>query len=70
MGKSGCGKTTLIKLLQGFYKPTDGDITVGETSLASLNKHLWREQVGSVMQNGYILSDTFANNIAVYDKKD
>lgn len=70
VGKSGCGKTTLIKLLQGFYKPTDGDITVGETSLASLNKHLWREQIGSVMQNGYIFSDTIANNICVYDKKD
>ena len=70
VGKSGCGKTTLIKLLQGFYEPTEGDISVGQTSLASINKHLWREQIGAVMQNGYIFSDTIASNVSVYDKKD
>lgn len=70
VGKSGCGKTTLIKVLQGFYSPTEGVIKVGDVSLENVNKHVWRERVGSVMQNGYIFSDSIANNVVVYGKMD
>lgn len=70
VGKSGCGKTTLIKVLQGFYSPTEGVIKVGDVSLEDINKHVWRERVGSVMQNGYIFSDSIANNVVVYGKMD
>lgn len=37
VGESGCGKTTLIKLLQGFYKPIRGCIKVGGTDLNDIN---------------------------------
>lgn len=67
VGASGSGKTTLIKLLLGFYDPNKGDITVGETPLGMINPHLWRARTGSVMQDGFIFSDTIANNIAVGD---
>lgn len=65
VGASGSGKTTLIKLLQGFYVPTSGDITVGGTSLDSINPHVWRGATGSVMQDSFIFSDTIASNIAL-----
>lgn len=67
VGASGSGKTTLIKLLLGFYDANKGDITVGETPLGLINPHLWRARTGSVMQDGFIFSDTIANNIAVGD---
>lgn len=65
VGESGCGKTTLIKLLQGFYEPTYGSIKVGGTVLSDINPHTWRAATGSVMQDSFIFSDTIANNIAV-----
>jgi ATP-binding cassette subfamily B protein len=65
VGASGSGKTTLVKLLLGFYEPNKGDIKVDETSLKNINPHLWRQKCGAVMQDGFIFSDTIANNIAV-----
>ena len=65
MGESGCGKTTLIKLLQGFYLPNEGNIKVGGINLNQINPHLWRKVTGSVMQESFIFSDTIANNIAL-----
>lgn len=65
VGTSGGGKTTLIKLLLGFYQPVKGRIIVGETPLDKLNQHLWRSNTGAVMQDGFIFSDTIANNIAL-----
>lgn len=65
VGASGSGKTTILKLLQGFYMPNKGNIKVGETPLNMINPHLWRSKTGSVMQEGYIFSDTIARNIAI-----
>ena len=65
VGASGSGKTTLIKLLLGFYPANKGKITIGETPLNNINPHLWRARTGSVMQDGFIFSDTIAQNIAV-----
>lgn len=65
VGTSGSGKTTLIKLLLGFYLPNKGEIKIGDTSLNDINPHLWRRKNGAVLQDGFIFSDTIANNIAV-----
>jgi ATP-binding cassette subfamily B protein len=65
VGASGSGKTTIIKLLLGFYHPQKGVITLGGCNLQDLNPHLWRKKIGAVMQDGFIFSDTIANNIAV-----
>ena len=65
VGVSGSGKTTLIKLLMGFYPPTKGDIRLGDTNLRSFSHHQWRQKCGVVMQDGYLFSDTIANNIAL-----
>ncbi len=65
VGTSGSGKTTLMKLLLKFYDPTEGDIKIGETSLKSITQKAWRNNIGAVMQEGFIFNDTIANNIAV-----
>lgn len=65
VGASGSGKTTLVKLLLGFYTPNKGEIRLGDTPIAMINPHLWRAKSGAVMQDGFIFSDTIANNIAV-----
>lgn len=65
VGESGCGKTTLIKLLQGFYEPTHGGIKVGGIPLSDINPHTWRAATGSVMQDSFIFSDSIAGNICV-----
>jgi ATP-binding cassette subfamily B protein len=65
VGASGSGKTTIIKLLLGFYPPVKGKIKIGDTPLDDINPHLWRKKAGAVMQDGFIFSDTIANNIAV-----
>ena len=65
VGASGSGKTTLIKLLLGFYEPQKGTVSVGNVSLNEINPHLWRSKIGVVLQDGYIFSDTVAENIAI-----
>ena len=65
VGASGSGKTTIVKLMQGFYEPLHGQIKIGNTPLSMIHPRMWRSQVGSVMQESFIFSDTIANNIAV-----
>lgn len=69
VGSSGSGKTTLIKLMQGFYQPLIGEIRVGDQLLNQINPHLWRSKTGSVMQDGFIFSDSIERNIAVADDR-
>jgi ATP-binding cassette subfamily B protein len=52
-------------LLLGFYPPVEGDIKLGSNSLNAFSIREWRQNCGVVMQDGYIFSDTIANNIAV-----
>lgn len=65
VGTSGSGKTTLMKLLLKFYDPTKGEIKIGHQNLNVVSPKAWRDKCGVVMQEGYIFSDTIANNIAV-----
>lgn len=65
VGASGSGKTTLVKLILGFYQPNKGVVKIGEAPVSLINPHIWRSKTGSVMQDGYIFSDTIARNIAV-----
>lgn len=68
VGLSGSGKTTLIKLLLGFYTPTRGRISVDGLDLAIIKPAEWRRRCGAVLQDGFIFSDTIANNISESDE--
>lgn len=69
VGASGSGKTTLLKLLLKFYPPNDGKILVNGNDLNDLSAREWRKKCGTVMQDGYIFSDTITRNIAVDGEK-
>jgi len=66
-GPSGGGKTTLLKLILGLYKPTEGEILVGGQPLTDMNRILWRKSIGVVMQDDQLLSGTLADNISFFD---
>ena len=68
VGMSGSGKTTLVKLLLSFYPPVKGRILVNDIPLTDISNRYWRSTCGSVMQDGYIFSDTIASNIILGDK--
>ncbi|MEP6929274.1 MAG: peptidase domain-containing ABC transporter [Flavobacterium sp.] len=71
VGVSGSGKTTLMKLLLKFYEPEKGEVNIGSTQLKNISQKAWRANIGAVMQEGFIFSDTIANNIAIgVDKVD
>lgn len=69
VGASGSGKTTLVKLMLGFYLPNKGEVKIGESPLDTINPHLWRAKTGSVMQDGFIFSESIAQNIAIGDEE-
>lgn len=64
VGASGSGKTTLIKLLLQYYNPVEGSINIGGHDLQNFNTVWWRNQCGAVMQDGFIFSESIAQNIA------
>ena len=68
VGTSGSGKTTLIKLLLGFYSPDEGEIKIGDIRAENFSVKTWRNKCGTVMQDGFIFSDSIAKNIAVSDE--
>lgn len=69
VGMSGSGKTTMLKLILGFYEPVEGGVFLDDSPLNEYNVKEWRRACGVVMQDGYIFSDTIANNISVSDAK-
>lgn len=68
VGTSGSGKTTLLKLLLGFYQPTHGQIHIGHIPLSAIPPSEWRKNCGTVMQDGFVFSDTIAHNISECDE--
>lgn len=65
VGASGSGKTTMLKMLLGFYPPVSGKLTLNGTPLSLYSQKTWRARCGSVMQEGYIFADTISSNIAI-----
>jgi ATP-binding cassette subfamily B protein len=68
VGLSGSGKTTLMKLILGFFEPVEGEVSIGSTKFKNISGRFWRSKCGAVMQDGFLFSDTIANNVAVGDE--
>ena len=63
-GESGSGKSTLISLLQRFYEPDSGQITLDGTKIQNLQLKWFRQQMGLVSQEPVLFNDTIRANIA------
>ncbi len=69
VGRTGCGKTTLINLLMRFYDPDGGKITYDGENAEALSRSSVRKSFGMVLQDSWIFKGTVRENIA-YGKPD
>uniref|UniRef100_A0A663MR60 ATP binding cassette subfamily B member 5 n=1 Tax=Athene cunicularia TaxID=194338 RepID=A0A663MR60_ATHCN len=69
VGASGCGKSTTVQLLQRFYDPVQGEITLDGWDIRTLNVKWLRENIGIVSQEPVLFATTIAENIR-YGRED
>ena len=67
VGRSGCGKTSLVKLICGLLDPTSGEIYFDRIDSRTLNHRDLRRQIGFVLQENHLFDNTILNNIAFGD---
>lgn len=65
VGKTGCGKSTLMRILLGFEKPQKGAVYYDGTDIASLDLKSLRRKIGVVMQNGKLFQGDIYSNITI-----
>ncbi len=69
VGASGCGKTTLVKLLLGLLKPSEGQIRIGGLDLHKAGPRNLRTMMGVVMQDDQLFAGSIADNISLFDQE-
>lgn len=62
VGESGCGKSTVVNMLTGAYRPSHGRVTVGGKPLETLSRSSYYSHLAVVGYNTYIFNDTVRNN--------
>lgn len=70
VGENGAGKTTLIKLLCGFYEPTQGEILINGISASNFNREAYYGLFSAVFQDYNFLPLTVAENIAICKREE
>ena len=65
VGPSGCGKSTVIKMVMGFNMPISGECLIDGKDLMALDLGSFRRNVGVVLQDSFLFSETVAGNIAL-----
>ncbi|KAM5345029.1 hypothetical protein ACJ41O_010891 [Fusarium nematophilum] len=65
VGASGCGKSTMIAMLQRFYDPSSGTISIDSSTLPDLNPRLYRRIIGLVQQEPTLFQGSIRENIAL-----
>lgn len=68
VGSSGCGKTTLVKIILGLLRPTEGKVLFGGVDIRKLGLGTYRRMLGAVMQDDQLFAGTIADNISFFDR--
>ena len=68
VGESGCGKSTVVSILIGAYRPKEGDVTVGGQPLESVTRESYYVHIASVSYNTYIFNDSVRANFELAKK--
>lgn len=63
-GKSGCGKTTLLKLITGMVEPTGGNVTFSGIDLRDIDLSAMHKRIGYIMQENLLFNTTIRENLA------
>ena len=63
LGRTGCGKTTLLQLITRMYDVSSGAVKVGGIDVRELDLKTLRDHIGAVPQEAFLFSDTLENNI-------
>ena len=63
VGPTGAGKTTLVNLIPRFYDATSGRVTIDGVDVRDVQLASLRRQIGIVLQDAFLFSDTVLNNI-------
>ena len=67
VGSSGCGKTTLCKIILGLLAPTEGEVLIDQVPVNQLGLRAYRSLVGTVMQDDVLLAGSIHDNISFFD---
>lgn len=70
VGKSGEGKSTLVDIIIGLYRPQSGQIKIDKNVLSENNLVAWRRKIGYIPQNIYLFDGTIAENVAMEKEMD
>lgn len=65
VGKSGCGKSTIMRILLGFEQPERGTVFYGPYNVARVDQRSLRRAIGTVMQDGKLFMGTIESNITI-----
>ena len=62
VGESGCGKSTVVNMLIGAFRPQKGEVTVGGKALEKLSRENWYSHLSAVSYNTYIFNESVRDN--------